>query len=256
MVALTIAVGRPTAAFAQPAALDGVVHSGPRLTRTALIAGCPVFVLEAPREFFNLADDAVVLDARCTVDSAHAIPRADGVWWMIASYRRRFVVHGDSITVGLSKATRDSAVLITAALFSASSLAGKWRVEWNATVDEAEFRSLTAAIAPRPDGSALMSLRYCVNGTGGCSQSFLRRHSGRWTAVAQRFWTQIPALDDGTIGNGAGIEVRSLRGAYGVYGQSDPNCCPSRQIEVTLDQRGDSLLLRTYRITATRPPPT
>jgi hypothetical protein len=247
LIAVGVVIVASSAAAAQAAPLEGVRHRGPPLTRSALSGTCPDFVLHAPREFFNLPSDSVVLETRCTVEPTLALPAADGVHWMSATYRRVFVVPADSISTRFRNVTRDTAVLITVALYAASDVAGKWRAEWNATVDEALFVSITPTIARRPDGSALVSLRYCVNGTGGCSQYFLRRHHGQWAEVVQRFWTQIPRLDGGDI-RGAGLDVRSLAGTYAVYGPTDANCCPSHQITITLDQRGDSLVLKNYRV--------
>jgi hypothetical protein len=245
-IALAAALAASTAA-AQGAPLDGVIHGAPPLTRRALSEACPDFVLHAPREFFNLPSDSVVLETRCTVASTSALPAADGVRWLSATYRRMFVVASDSISRKFRTATRDTGVLITAALYVASDVADQWRVEWNTTVDEGLFRSITPTIAPRPDGSALVSLRYCVNGTGGCSQNFLRRRHGQWAEVIQRFRTQIPRLG-GDI-RGAGMDIRSLTGTYALYGPMDANCCPSRRITITLDERGDSLVLKKYHVT-------
>jgi len=152
---------------------------------------------------------------RCTVDTTYSLPSADGAHWLGAIYRRVYIGPSDSISMAIRHSTRDTAVLITAALYSAPSAGNS-----------------------------------CVNGTGGCSQSYMRGRGGKWTAVVETFWRQIPPIKDGRIGKGMGVDVGSLTGSYGVYGEADGNCCPSREILLELEQRGDSLVLKKYRVRA------
>jgi hypothetical protein len=78
----------------------------------------------------------------------------------------------------------------------------------------------------------------------------MRRRGGRWTEVVEAFWKQIPPIKDGSIGKGIGVDIRSLKGSYGVYGGTDGNCCPSREILLELEQRSDSLVLKNYHVRA------
>lgn len=249
---IALAIGAPRLG-AQEKPLEGILRSARSVTRIEATNQCPDFVVRGPRRFENVSFDDVSKDSvetRCMVDTTYALPAADGVRWLAAIYRRVYVGPSDSISMAIRHSTRDTAVLITAALYSASGDYDDWRPEWTGIVDESMTRSITPTLASRPDGSALVSVMYCVNGTGGCAQSYMRRRGGRWTAVVEAFWKQIPPIKDGAIGKGLGIDVRSLKGTYGLYGRGDANCCPSREIILELDQRGDSLLLKTHRVRA------
>jgi hypothetical protein len=250
--AIALAIGA-SRLDAQEKPLEGILRSARPVTLIEATTHCPDFVVRGPRRFENVSfddvfKDSVVIETRCVVDTTYALPTADRVRWIAAIYRRVYVGPSDSISMAIRRSTRDTAVLITAALYSASGNDDDWRPEWAGIVDESMTRSITPTLASRPDGSALVSVMYCVNGTGGCAQSYMRRHGGRWSAVVEAFWKQIPPIEDGAIGKGLGIDVRSLKGTYGLYGRQDANCCPSREIILELDQRGDSLLLKTHRV--------
>jgi hypothetical protein len=59
---------------------------------------------------------------------------------------------------------------------------------------------------------------------------------------------QLPRSFAGRIQHGVHIDVRSLRGEAGLYGQRDPPCCPSELLRVQLGLRGDSLVLRSQTV--------
>jgi hypothetical protein len=62
-----------------------------------------------------------------------------------------------------------------------------------ATGEDAVWRSITLEGAPAGGGSTLLSVMYCVNGTGGCGQEFLRRNPDRtWTGIRQARLDQLP----------------------------------------------------------------
>jgi hypothetical protein len=124
---------------------------------------------------------------------------------------------------------------------------GKVRPIWHdrfATGEDAVWRSVTLEGAPADGGSTLLSVMYCVNGTGGCGQEFLRRNRNRtWTGIRQVWLDQLPSGFWGRIRHGSRIDPHSLRGEAGFYGDGDPNCCPSQVLSVELALRGDSLVL-------------
>ena len=131
---------------------------------------------------------------------------------------------------------------------------GKVRPIWHdrfATGQSAVWRSLTLEGAPAGGGSTLLSVMYCVNGTGGCGQEFLRRNRNRtWTAIRQAWFDQLPSGFLGRIRHGSRIDPQSLRGEAGFYGDGDPNCCPSQTLSVELALRGDSLVLVHHSVAA------
>jgi hypothetical protein len=146
------------------------------------------------------------------------------------------------------RVTRDTVRLISSVLYSRRDPLPEWTPEWIGTVAALYVRSIDIEIAPRPDRSLLAGVRYCFNGTGGCWQHFMRRASSRWTAMVEQFEKDYPAIPDGRIGKGAGIDIKTLAGRFGVYADRDGNCCPSRELVFQLEQRGDSLLLKSHSI--------
>jgi hypothetical protein len=131
---------------------------------------------------------------------------------------------------------------------------GKVQPIWHdrfATGQDAVWRSITLEGAPGGGGSTLLSVMYCVNGTGGCGQEFLRRNRDRtWTRIRQTWFDQLPRGFLDRIRHGSRIDPHSLRGEAGFYGDRDPNCCPSQTLLVELALRGDSLVLFQHSVVA------
>jgi hypothetical protein len=131
---------------------------------------------------------------------------------------------------------------------------GKLQPIWHdrfATGEGAVWRSVTLEGAPAGGGSTLLSVMYCVNGTGGCGQEFLRRNRDRtWTGIRQAWFDQLPRGSWGRIRHGSRIDPHSFRGEAGFYGDGDPNCCPSQVLSVELALRGDSLVLLHHSVAA------
>ncbi|HEX3115501.1 MAG TPA: hypothetical protein VHQ48_08485 [Bradyrhizobium sp.] len=131
---------------------------------------------------------------------------------------------------------------------------GKVRPIWHdrfSTGEDAVWRSVTPEAAPARGGSTLLSVMYCVNGTGGCGQEFLRRNRNRsWTGIRQAWLDQLPSGFRGRIRHGSRIDPHSLRAEAGFYGDGDPNCCPSETLFVELALRGNSLVLVHHSVAA------
>lgn len=137
--------------------------------------------------------------------------------------------------------------------------AGRVRPVWHDRFathgDEVVWRSVTPEAAYAGKGGVLVSVMYCVNGTGGCSQEFLRRGAdGRWTAIRQAWLDQLPPGFHGRIRHGVRIEPASLRGEAGFYADGDANCCASQILSVRLALRGDALVLLGQSVAATPAP--
>jgi hypothetical protein len=131
--------------------------------------------------------------------------------------------------------------------------ADRVRAVWHSRYETDEFgvwRSITPEVGPSEGGATLLSVTSCVNGTGGCSQEFLRRHpDGRWYPVWQVWLDHLPGADD-AIRHGFRIEPGTLRGSAGWYRGGDPNCCPSQELLLRLGLQGDSLVLRGRAVRA------
>lgn len=208
---------------------------------------CPPFVLAEPIPPDSEHDGRPVR-SWCEVERTYALPNADGTRWLGAVYSRKQVYNADSVRRELLNVALDTMTTVTAVLYGYRDQALQWSPEWVGSVSRNMVISIEAESAPRPDRSMLAAVRYCFNGTGGCWQRYLRRLNAKWTPVTEAFWKQLPTIDDGSVGKGLGIDIAKLTGSYGLYSRGDGNCCPSRELHLVLDQRGDSLVLKSHEI--------
>src|SRR5262249_40634175 len=111
---------------------------------------------------------------------------------------------------------------------------------WHYRFEIEVLRSVTPQVVA-VTGGVLVSIDECVNGTGGCSQSFLLQQSGRWSNVRLSFVDSLNRRFPGAINHGYHVDVRTMRASAAVYSPSDGNCCPSRVAEMRLRLRGDAL---------------
>jgi hypothetical protein len=190
-----------------------------------------------------------LISARCDVVAHQVLTSVPPARWIAALYRWTSVFTAEDTTRGL--AARDTVTEEEVVLFDASQ-SSQVRAVWHGRFETGPYaiwRSVTPEIAPAGDGTTLLSVMSCLNGTGGCGQEFLHRHSdGRWYPVRQTWLDQLPSGFAGRILHGVRIDPITLRGEAGFYGDRDPNCCPSQRLVVDLILRGDSLVLRRHAV--------
>jgi hypothetical protein len=185
---------------------------------------------------------ATLLSSSCRVVAYDTLefPR-----WSAARYEWTLVFTAEDQARGPD--ARDTSTQEEVVLFDAVS-GGSVRPVWHGRFDTTQYavwRSMKPELAGMADGTTLLSIMTCVNGTGGCGQDFLRRHAdGRWSSVAQTWLKQLPAGFGERMRHGVRIEPQTLHGEAGFYGDADANCCPSEILEVDLQVRGDALVLR------------
>ncbi len=114
---------------------------------------------------------------------------------------------------------------------------------WHYRFESAILRSVTPEIVSVNGGGALTGIDECVNGTGGCAQSFFRRNSGSSRVVRLAFLDSLNRRFPGAINHGYHVDVRTLRATAAVYSPTDANCCPSRIAEMRLRLRNEALEL-------------
>jgi hypothetical protein len=224
--------------------MTGLVPKGPTIGDAQLRRECPSFV-ERAEPPVGSGFDTIPNKTSCRVASVATLPDADGTRWRAANYERQLDYPAGPVEPA------HTATLHSAALYSATNDAAGWHAVWWLEVDHEYTRSITPQLGRRPDGSAFVAVSYCWNGTGGCYQQFMRRSGGRWRAVADAYRSGIPLPQQTYIGKGRGVDVSTLRGSFGLYEQSDGNCCPSRELVVELNLRNDSLVLRRFQIRKT-----
>ena len=237
-------------------AIEDTRHSMLRQTMLGLIpAALEIAEIKARQNCVELAVDwrsepieaphgDLLLDARCSVVRYHDLGHVLGTKWFIADYHW-------TLTFGTQDPVQGSdGVNIVAeeetVLFEASS-SQQVRPVWHARFESdayAVWRSVTAEIVPTDQGTILLGVMWCFNGTGGCGQEFLNRHRDRgWFPVRQDWLNQLPSGFDGRIWKGMRIDPATLQGEGGFYRHTDPNCCPSQRLLVHLSLQGDSLVL-------------
>src|SRR5215470_3239937 len=174
-----------------------------------------------------------LISARCDVVSYQALPSAPPARWIAALYRWTSLFTAEDTTRG--PAARDTVTEDEVVLFDASQ-PGQVRAVWHARFETGTYaiwRSITPEIAPTREGTTLLSVMSCLNGTGGCGQEFLHRHAdNQWFPVRQAWLDQLPAGFVGRILHGVRIDPTTLRGEAGFYGARDANCCPSERLVV------------------------
>ncbi|HEV8415730.1 MAG TPA: hypothetical protein VGQ49_19220 [Bryobacteraceae bacterium] len=191
-----------------------------------------------------------LVSTRCEVMEYQALGRPLNRW-ILAHYRWTSLFTAEDQTRGPD--ARDTVTEEEAVLFEAPA-PEQVRAVWHERIETGDYgvwRSITPEVAPTRQGTTLLSVMTCLNGTGGCSQEFLQRHAdGRWYGVQQDWLDQLPGGFIGRIRHGVRIDPQSLRGEAGYYGDRDPNCCPSQRLVVELQLRGDSLVLGRQTVIA------
>jgi hypothetical protein len=191
-----------------------------------------------------------LVHSHCEVVSYQAVSGPPG-GWITALYRWTSLFTAED--KGRGPSARDTVTEDEAVVFEAIA-AGQIRPVWHERIETGEYgvwRSVTPELARTSQATILLSVMMCLNGTGGCSQEFLQRHTdGRWYGVRQGWLDQLPVGFIGRIRHGIRIDPTSLRGEAGFYGDRDPNCCPSQRLLVHLELHGDSLVLRRQTVVA------
>ncbi|HXV26191.1 MAG TPA: hypothetical protein VED46_18290 [Alphaproteobacteria bacterium] len=186
----------------------------------------------------------VLLETRCEVVEYKALGSVQGAAWSTARYEWTLVFTAEDTARGAG--ARDIVTEEEVVLFEAPT-PGRVHPVWHKrfeTGDHAFWRSVMPEIAPADQGTVLLSLMTCLNGTGGCGQEFLQRRPEQgWLPVAQDWLDQLPPGFSTRIRHGVRIDPRTLRGEAGFYGDHDPNCCPSQRLLLRLALRGNALNL-------------
>lgn len=203
----------------------------------------PVAANVAERECLSLGDDlydsSVALMGPCRALGLHDGDRAGGWQWVYGNYQRRWLLTPTD-TVAESEVvlyTRRNAG-------EPSALHPVWHYRYESEI----LASVTPEVAPVPGGAVMLSIDECVNGTGGCSQSFAILDNGSPKVVRLAFLDSLNRRFPDGIRHGFHVDVRTLRGSLALYSGNEPNCCPSRIAEFSLRLRGASLELATLRL--------
>jgi hypothetical protein len=248
MKAILIASALVAAAGIQTDGLPGILRGLASVTETRARERCLSLPLDAPNDRLEGPHGDSLVATRCEVGRYRALGTRPKSGWSSVEYRWLSSFTAEDTTRG--PLARDTVAENEVVLF-ASIAPGLVRPVWHERFDSGKYatwRSVTPEIA-NIGTSILLGVRHCVNGTGGCTQDFLRRSSrGQWTSVRQVWLDQLPRILRQRIQHGVDVDVRTLRGKGGLYGSRDPNCCPSEMLRVVLGLSGDSLVLRSHMV--------
>jgi len=234
-------------------AMLGILHGQGEIRETTARQQCLTLPVDPPDDRLQGAHGDSLVTSRCEVARFESLGSARAGEWFDAEYRWVSVFSAENAARG--PAARDTVAESEVVLF-ASTQSGRVRPIWHARIEtggHGVWSSVTPELAER-ESAILLSVQHCVNGTGGCSQEFLRRSAaGGWTPVWQAWIHQLPPDMAGRILHGVRIDVHTLRGEAGFYGPRDPNCCPAEMLRVVLALRGDSLVLIHHAVVLANP---
>jgi hypothetical protein len=238
----------PSRYDAQRDAAVGLLAGEPSVSKTRARERCLSLPVDSPNDRLQGPHGDSLVATHCEMVRYAALGIGSRSGWSFAEYRWVSLFTAEDRTRGF--AARDTVGEDEMVAFAPAET-GRVRPVWHERFETGShglWRSVTPEIA-KFSADILLSIQHCVNGTGGCSQEFLRRSpSGQWTSVRQVWLDQLPHDLAGRIDHGTRIDVRDLRGEGGLYGPRDPNCCPSELLRVQLGLRGDSLVLRSRTV--------
>ena len=190
----------------------------------------------------DLFDATIAPVGACRALGLHDVGHAAGTVWVYGEYLRTWLLAPDDTVA------ETEIVLFTR---PAASNTDSLRPLWHYRYERPMLRSVIPQVATAADGAVLLSIDECVNGTGGCSQSFALIRHGSPQVVRLAFLDSLHRRFPNAIRHGFHVDVRTLRGSAAVYSDNDANCCPSRTAEFSLRLRRASLELATLRLRRT-----
>jgi hypothetical protein len=222
--------------------MGGLLANQPAIPTAAARERCLTLPIEPADDRLQTPHGDVLLSTDCIVLSYQSADEGGLRGWRLGHYGWTSVFTAEDASRGAD--ARDTIVEEEVVVLQA--LGGhfvrplwRWRFDLGSP---GTWRSVTPELARIDTGGALLSVTFCVNGTGGCSQEFaLRSPDGRWRAVRQAWLNQLPQGYVGRIRHGARIDPYTLEGEAGFYGEDDPNCCPSQRLVFRLRLNGESL---------------
>ena len=208
------------------------------------LKGEAMAIASARRGCLELGDHTDASDARqigaCLSLGFESLGVAGGARWYSSLATRRWLLNDPP------KGPADTVVESELVLFRAIGDTLLIPV-WHYRFEPEDLRSVTPQVVAA-SGGVLVSIDECVNGTGGCTQSFLLRRGGAWSNVRLSFLDSLNRRFPGAINHGYHVDLRTLRASAAVYSADDANCCPSRTAEMRLRLRGDALEITELRI--------
>jgi hypothetical protein len=181
---------------------------------------------------------------RCIPGKLEVVGHARGSTWVARMYRRRWLV-SPSDTSAETEIVLFTSATVGAARFRADS--ARLTPVWHYRYEDETLRSVTLQVSGAEKRGVVIAAEECVNGTGGCAQSF-SRYDGRDHAIVREFLNALERRYPGAARHGYHVTLLTMRAEAALYSDSDPNCCPSHTAHMRLSLRGDSLVLASLQV--------
>jgi len=128
---------------------------------------------------------------------------------------------------------------------------GRARIVWRDATERTFFFISSAKLVTTPGGKSVLSILYCLNGTGGCAQGMLIWFGGEWRKLERDdSWQEVYRnLPEGYRQHKSPeIDFSTLTWEQNLAQLDDANCCPSGRIYFQLAILGGKLAVKSYRI--------
>ena len=226
----------------------GVIGSAAPISEAEARERCAELPVNWAEEPIEAPRGDTLVQSSCSVIEYRGLDDLRERKWSRALYRWTLVFNSDDPS---RPEARDVVTEEEVVLFEAVS-SGRTQPVWHTRIEAGAYalwRSITPEIAVMDEGTVLLSAMWCFNGTGGCHQEFLLRHSDRtWSPVVQNWLSQLPRGFVKRMRQGVRINASTLQGEAGLYDNGDPNCCPSQRLLVHLTLHGNALDLLEHKI--------
>lgn len=190
------------------------------------------------------AYDYPVLGGTCEVEEARELGGFGDARYLVIRYLRE-TTFDEGPVYGPFKCGSDEIVL------AALSGGGKARILWRDATERTFVFISSAKLVVTPSGESVLSVLYCLNGTGGCAQGMLVWHVGAWRKLERddswrTVYRNLPA--GYRPHKSPEIDLANLTWEQNLARRDDANCCPSGRIEFKLAIVDGKLSVKSYRI--------
>jgi hypothetical protein len=121
---------------------------------------------------------------------------------------------------------------------------------WHYRFEPEILRSVSPGVVAVGGGRTLVSIDECLNGTGGCSQSFFLYRKDDSRVVRLSFLDSLKRRFPDAINHGYHVDIRTMHASAAVYSAGDANCCPSRIAQMRLRLRNAALEIVDVKLSA------
>jgi hypothetical protein len=229
-------------------AVLGLIDSATPISEAEAHERCAELPADWTDEPIEAPHGDTLLQSSCSVIEYRGFDGVPETKWSRALYRWTLVFNSDDPS---RPEARDIVTEEEVLLFE-SVTPGRVQAVWHTRIETGAYalwRSISPEIAVTDKGTILLSAMWCFNGTGGCHQEFLLRHTDRtWSPVVQNWLRQLPAGFAQRMHKDVRINPSTLEGEAGLYNNNDPNCCPSQRLLVRLTLHADALDLLEQKV--------